>query len=446
LDLQYKSFLEGDNRKNEERGCTSIEQLRNIVEEANAIYVNIGNASSKMCRILGQAETWSLEYAHVLTRCNLLPASLDCPKDQSHFFLDIVDLTKAVEAAKSDVALDLEEATKLGELLRKVSEWRERVMLIAPKRSKRNGRAARSKFTVDDLVGLIDEAPLLPIKSIEEVNRLQVQLSAVEIWRAQAIQLLEMIAVGFDQLHSYIDEEYGSPSTFSIDRLMNGDDPDGERNNTKSPDNNLDDTADADGSSNHTKHAGADDFFTSGSEDDVISTGRGSNSNLDVLRLIRELQENAHDVIVTTDEGVLGDLLDSVANWCIRSFKYLNSPRQVFDKRFVGAFDRFLSDGISLRDKSTSSVIIAGSPKLMEKLGKAWGTVVIELLERLEMMKIVSEQHFEWCENAAHILADEKKLTIEKLNDLAESSRNFPASKFPFVFCLQAVAFESASN
>lgn len=443
LNLQYKSFLEGDNRKNEERSCISIEKLRTIVEEGNAIYVNIGNTSSKICRILAQAETWCLEHDKILTRCNLLPSSLDGRKDQSLFFLDILDIAKAVEAAKSDVALDLEEAMKLRELLQKVNEWRERVLLIAPKRSKRNGRAARSKFTVDDLVGLIQEAPLLPINTLEEVNRLQVQLSSVEIWRAQAVQLLEMIVMGFHQLHSFIDEEYGPASTFSIDRLLNGDDSDSERSKAKSSDNNLDDTIDVEELSNQAKRSGAEDCFTSGSEDDVISTAQASDSNLDVLRLIKELQENAYDVIVTTEEGELGDLLDSVANWCIRSFKYLNSPRQVFDKRFVGAFDRFLSDGVSLRVQSSSGVVISDSPNLRERLGRAWGTVVSELLERLQMMKKVSEQHFEWCENAAQILSDEKKLTFEKLNDLAENSRNFPASKY---LLSNGVTFESTSN
>ena len=147
--------------------------------------------------------------------------------------------------------------------------------------------------------------------------------------------------------------------------------------------------------------------------------------------MIQELQENAHDVAVTTEEGELGELLDSVANWCIRSFKYLNSPRQVFDRRFVGAFDRFLIDGVSLHGKASSGVTNTDPPNLRERLGRAWGTIVRELLERLEMMKKVSEQHFEWCENAAQILSDEKKLTFEKLNDLADNSRSFPASKYP---------------
>jgi hypothetical protein len=203
------------------------------VEEANAIYVNIGNASSRMCRILVQAETWCKEYAQLLTRCNVLPASEEGLADHSHFFVDITDLSKAVEAAKSEVSIDLEEAAKLRELLSKINAWRERVVLIAPKRSKRHSRAARSGYTVEDLVGLIEEAPHLPISTQEEVDRLQLQLSTVEMWRAQAVQLLEMIIPGFHQLHTFIDDVYGTPSAFSIERLLNGDDPEDEGNDAE---------------------------------------------------------------------------------------------------------------------------------------------------------------------------------------------------------------------
>jgi hypothetical protein len=67
-DVQYQPFLEGDNRRNQRRSCLSIEKLRNITEEGNSVHANIGNATSKISRILAQAESWYEQHKALLVR------------------------------------------------------------------------------------------------------------------------------------------------------------------------------------------------------------------------------------------------------------------------------------------------------------------------------------------------------------------------------------------
>ena len=64
-------------------------------------------------------------------------------------------MSAAVESARSDIPLDLEEAVELGKLVDRSNSWCDRVAQIAPKRSKRHGKGSRSKFTIDDLISLI---------------------------------------------------------------------------------------------------------------------------------------------------------------------------------------------------------------------------------------------------------------------------------------------------
>eukprot|EP00536_Pseudo-nitzschia_multiseries_P011588 jgi/Psemu1/206266/e_gw1.404.13.1 len=125
--------------------------------------------------------------------------------------------------------------------------------------------------------------------------------------------------------------------------------------------------------------------------------------------------------------------MDSVSKWCTKSFKYLNAPREVFDKRYFGAFDRFIVEGKDLHKISSDGCIHSNGTltnDLSNRLNRAWGCVVNDQLKRLLILKAEREKFEDWCKRASKILSDEKKLTAEKLIDLAKQSRNFPASKY----------------
>jgi hypothetical protein len=393
-----------------------------IVQEGNSIYAQIGSATLKISKVLAQAENWYQDNVHLLERCGIHPA--DGSLEGKSRCVETSELVAAVQSAKANISIDIDEAVKLKDMLKRITLWREQVALIAPKRSKRNGKATRSKFSVDDLIGLIEESAALPINTADEVNRLQIQLSTVEAWRSEASSELENIVGGFHQLQTYILSVYGEPKEFSIDRFTKANDSEDESENSARGDN--EDDAEMDEGS----YAGetASDLGFQGDTDDDNSLMPKSGAALDVLRQIKELQDGARDIGLVTSEGELGDLLDAVAKWCIRSFKYLNSPREIFDKRFYGAFDRFLSDGESLREKSRMKGPDIQSNELSERLGNAWGVIVSDQLERLHLLKVEREKFKEWCALASLVLSDEKKLTVEKLADLAQKSRNFPAS------------------
>ena len=111
--------------------------------------------------------------------------------------------------------------------------------------------------------------------------------------------------------------------------------------------------------------------------------------------------------------------------------KYLSSPREIFDKRFFGAFNRFIKEGQDLHEKSKNPTIKSDDSTICENLGSCWGSLVSDQLERLAILRSEREKFTAWCELASQVLADEKKLTVEKLKDIADQSRSFPAGKIP---------------
>jgi len=431
---KYKLFFAGDNRRSDQRSCLSMSKLRTIVDEGNIIYANIGNSISKISRILVQAENWYNSHLPLLEHCGLSLDS-DIVKNSPKSFIRIHEMSAAVEAARLDVSLDLDEAMELRKLLDKSNSWNERVALIAPKRNKRHSRGSRSKFRLKDLIDLVEEASNLPIDTDESVNRLQIQLNAVETCRSAASKKLQDILIGFNNLKSHVEDVYGEAKEYSIDRISGTRDTDEESVNDQCGTSSGRFNTDANDNDEEMEIIGGKDNVPViesilGSQEDTSITNRRSNSALSVFRLIRELKEEAKDISVITIEGEVGELLDIVSMWCIKSFKYLNTPREVFDKRFFGAFDRFIVEGEDLCKISCNSEPFSySSDRLNERLFGAWGSVVKDQLLRLTILKRERAKFEVWCKRASQILSDEKKLTAEKLADLAENSRHFPANR-----------------
>ncbi len=412
----------------------SIRQLRAIVDEGNAIYANVGNSIAKISRVLVQAENWYGSHSSLLEHCGILSRDHAVENAPKALFTTIPEMSAAVEAARMNVSLDLEEAMELRKILAKTSSWNERVTLIAPRRNKRHSKGSRPKFSLKDLIGLIEEASNLPIDTNESVNRLQDQLNEVEIWRSEASKALHEILVEFSGLKSHIEDVYGEAEDYSMEQISQ---------DYVSDDDNVEDEIEV-SEKNENKDAGESDNTSdnnsenmlesrSGGREDVPMSNRGSNS-VAIFRLIRELKEETKDISVNTAEGEIADLLDSASNWCIKSFKYLSTPREVFDKRFFGAFNRFVAEGEELyalsRNSQAYSTFVDG---LSEKLFYAWGVIVEEQLVRLNILKKEREKFEAWCSRASQILSDQKNLTAERLVDLAKTSRNFPASKCSYV-------------
>jgi hypothetical protein len=407
---QYGDYIDGDNRRKEARKSISIQTLRRIDKEASQIYANMGNSATKISKILAQAETWFSTYKSLLKRCRIV-ADVDGDSDDLHSSVEISELEHSVDEAQSSIPIDIEEALKLKGILEAVDHWRQQVAMIAPKRTKRHGKSSR--LTLSDLTQLIEDSTKLPIDTTDEVNRLQIQLSTIEAWRSQASAELETIVGGFHQLQSRVLSVYGEANDFNIDFYSKSKDKDEANNDLEESIESRSDASKLNGSE---------------SDDEGVLMD-GSGSGVEVFRQIKELQDGAKDISVSTVEGEVSDLLDAVATWCIQSFKYLHSPRDIFDKRYFGAYDRFLSDGQSLYKQAGIEQLDVQKTDLRKRICTAWGKLVSDQVQRLLSLKAEREAFKKWCREANSLLSDGKKMTAEKLSDLAQRSRNFPAGK-----------------
>ena len=381
---------------------------------------------------MAQAEAWYQKHQQLLVRCNLDPSN----PATSVAHVDISEMAKAVEAASSSVSLDLDEAINLKKLMKRIENWFERAMVMAPKRSKRHGRSPKAKSTVEDLVCLIEEASSLPVNTGEDLKRLQMQLSAVQTWRLNAAQELERISSGFQQYRESIDLAFGEPKEFSRDRSSKSDDESLENVDELRSPVGCDSLDIEKNQHSEAKEVSEDQMSqtetasTTESEQDIGGLSRFGRGDSNVHRMIKDLQKGAKDSGVVTVEAELSERLDTVSRWCARSLKYLDSPREIFDKRFFGAFDRFVDEGKELLELSKNTDLILEQAGLSDALCASWGGVVSDQLERLNILRVERDHFTVWCDSASQLLADEKKLTVEKLKDLADQSRDFPACKF----------------
>ncbi|CAB9497258.1 Nucleosome-remodeling factor subunit [Seminavis robusta] len=422
--VKYKPYLDWDNRRSEVRSCLSMTTLRTICDEANAIHANIGNAAGKMARILAQAEDWQKKHETLLLTCKIIPSDQASfvPQDKSRVTLAM--MTAASEAAASEVSLDLDEAKELMKLVEKVKDWTTRATNAAPKRSKRQSRGRKPKLTVDDIIGLIKEAERLPVDTSEEVNRLQIQLSTVQEWRAKAREELENIYNGFQKLRHVADETYGPPQEYTR-KKQRPESTEGDADDTKSE-------SDSDEKKSADDLVQAEMSSTAGSEDQEGIPSMG-NGNCNINQLIKFYRREAMTHGVISGEVEAADLLEKVSNWCVRSVKYLVTQRDVFDKRFFGAFDRFVAQGRGLLAPTNRSgegeQIRLEDQELAEKLNAAWSAVVSDQLQRLEVLLADREQFISWCNAAEAMLGSkgEKKPPLDKLKELTDQSRAFPS-------------------
>lgn len=373
----------------------------------------MGSAASKFSKIVSQADHWYKAHLALLHQCRVIEEPL--VREEAPFsFIDVSELESAVEDASNTISVEIDEAAKLRTVLEKVKRWRQQVALIAPKRSKRNVRSLQRKLNFSDLKFLIAESERLPIDTKDDVERLKMQLSIVETWRSEAACELECIVDGFKRLQAHVSVVYNEANQFKVEFYPE------EISIKQDMMVNWPTTSDAldarDAEVNSVSDADGEDLMT------------GSGSSVDVFRRIKKLHEGSKDVCVVTSEGKIIDLLETVATWSIRSLKYLSSPREIFEKRYFGSYDRFLEEGEELCSKA-GQTLESDFESVEAMMCSSWGQFVSDQLIRLNVLKKEREYFKDWCRAANTVLAHKKKLNPEKLSDLVEKSRRFPASK-----------------
>lgn len=347
----------------------------------------------------------------MLLRCNLEEANENGTKP----IVDPNEMKTAVQAATSSISLDLDEAVALKELADRIQHWFGQVGTVVKPKSKKQNK----KFTVDEIIELINESSTLPINVENEVSELRSHLEAVEEWKSHATKDLEEIGVSFLKIQEKMTAAYGPPSKFNIDLLVK----------------NSDWGAESTGNECKQKEAMEEtgvesipDNLEASSTADGVSDVVAQHDCSEERDTIQKLQAEARDIGVATIEAELLDLFDGISKWWLRSLKYLKSPREVFDKRYFGAFDRFTDDGDKLVSKCTSYEKKC-SDSADGNCESSWSNFAAAQLDRMKILRSERAKFVAWCDQAKEILADEKKLTLEKLKSLVKTSQKFPPCK-----------------
>jgi hypothetical protein len=348
----------------------SLEDLRVLARDAETIPANLGAASSQLNKVLMQSEDWYKQNESLIRCC------------QNGDIVDIIELRAAVESADGDLLVELDEALHLQRVLDQVSDWMNKASLVSG--GKKKGK--KCPINIDELEELIKQADLLPVNTSNQVDALLKEIDITRKWQTVASESLTTIARRFDEFRLDLLQRYGSPEVYDRKKIA-----------------------------------------------DVNGTMKGHESSTDVRDpvdlqvLVEEFHKDAANMVVATPESTLAPTLEAIGRWCIRSQKYLESQRDIFDKRFFGAFDRFITEGKSFCDCSfehSSSSVVTDALGIVRS---AFSLVVRDQLERLSFLSKDREDFIKWSKIAeAAISSGEKKTALEKLKEISLMGAVFP--------------------
>ncbi|KAL7558921.1 hypothetical protein ACA910_015498 [Epithemia clementina (nom. ined.)] len=393
---QYRDFVESDSR----RGCRPeipISVLRESVEKANAIYVNLGPASLKVAKILSQAEKWYSKHGILYERCRA--EGSDCEK------VLLESVKEAVADAESGIGgLDLKEAIELQQLMERIESWVERASVAI------GGKKLRGKqklvFEIDDVNELIQEGNRLPVNFSVEIQQLEDSVKAMIDWKTRATNDIQGIASGFQQLKEAVDGKYGQPDQYTPTYGVSGG-----RGAVESKE------------LLEEKKQEAEEPPSDNESTMDVETPECLRLSEATETLIRDISQDVKTSCLVSDEGKVVLQLEDVSRWTGRSLKYVGNPREIFDSRFFGAFDRFLTEGKGLLDAT-----VVEAEGVMRDASLSWRTVMDDQMKRLNVLLRERGEFVSWCGRAEESLSgSDKKLTIEKLRELLHQSNRFPA-------------------
>ena len=431
---KYLVYLECDNRRNEVRSCLSIDTLKGIVMEGKSIHANIGTGIIKMSRVLAQASAWHQKYLSVLAR-----TGQSQPNDIPPGHVSIVEMNEAVSAATKEISLDLKEALAIRDLAKRAQQWMDKVILAAPKRTKR--KEVKNRFTVEDLLYLIEEAKTLPIPTEVYIDRLKSQLNQVFSWRKKAQEELKGIALGFDLLRSGINGVYGEPEDFFRDG-MNLLDHDGDISmsvlcndvllgtNVASLDSGVSSPSENTSRAETESQLSQNDVSVEASDELLVSLKVGGNKE-NVFKLVEKLQGDARQTGIFTIEEEVANQLETIAKWCAKSLKFLTAPNLLCEKKNFSLFDKFVTSGNELFTQRDVLRTKFDDDELNQTLVSSWSTLMNNQLIRLSNLHHFREKFISWSKQAHQMLSGkEKRPSVGALGDLAMRSQVFPSSEY----------------
>jgi hypothetical protein len=117
-------------------------------------------------------------------------------------------------------------------------------------------------------------------------------------------------------------------------------------------------------------------------------------------------------------------------SWLAKSFKFLSSNTEAYDRKNSSALDKLIKSGQSLLKFKSSVQEIPEDSTLVDNLRECWASIVSDDLDKLVELKDKRSKFFDWCEKTDEIFSDvDTKIPIETLQKLDDESLAFPSSK-----------------
>mmetsp|Transcript_11570 Transcript_11570/g.21629 ORF Transcript_11570/g.21629 Transcript_11570/m.21629 type:complete len:2140 (-) Transcript_11570:138-6557(-) len=395
----YRPLLMGDNRRSNNRTCCAFTELKKIVEEAQKIPSNLGNSFIKINRIYNEAELWMDTYKDLLERCgiNSNVSQNNMPKKP----VTINEVSTAIERATKDLAVDLDEVKKLEEMVAHSQYWFAKAsdyLSVWSKldSSRRNSR--NQKFTVEDVVELIEKSEMIPLDTSEDVKRLKLLLNDVKSFRKEAQRKFEDITDALSGLVKGREDRHGNANEFLS--VLNV------------PSN----------------------FDSQIAEHEVGQLEMNAKDCFsEVNSMVEYLLRKADSLSVCTFEEVVTKQLFKALKWCEIASAIIDN----YDSVFVETQDKHLLDELfcEVPDvKLATDVVQVSSLKHDSEMSEVLillESIIAKLLSddlcRLNILRSKRKEYIVWCEKINDCyFNNDKRVSIETLISMTNEGRKYP--------------------
>ena len=384
---KYEDYMEIDRRRNQPANAPSLNltKLRIMMDEADCIFLHLGTTQQKLLKIREFAETWFTKNKDVFSTTT---ASLGSNN------VTFAAMREALDEANENIPIDMEEIIELRKKVKLLDEWRHKMDAICS--GKKTGKFKASSFTLADCQKLIKEGSSLPVDLSCRVAEIEARLSEIEQWQSSISNDLKVACSHLEGLQRHLVAKYGSPKDFqlsSVELCPSGTDP-----------------AEIAKKTADTSQVGAKKSFADQTSD-----------------IIYDLLGKAEDSPILTPEYELSRMVEKVWKWCEKSLDYLENDRNIYDKRFFGALDRFVGEGMALAEEVTKRQYSPGRESgVIGDLIQIMTGFLNDQIVRVGVVRKERDEYAAWCEACRSVLTEDKKPAIEKLRQLSKRAIKFP--------------------
>lgn len=164
-----------------------------------------------------------------------------------------------------------------------------------------------------------------------------------------------------------------------------------------------------------------------------------------LFQLVTSFLKSVKSINILTPEENVADELNEVTSWFTKTFKVMNSPSEIYDRKNFSKLDKAIESGQKLVTfDNIMAEEIPEDTKLIDELRQNWSAAVNDDVARLLEMQSKRDKFVDWCERADGIISStDKKVSIETLKELEGQSSGFPSGKvtIPSLSSLNGLGF-----